>query len=39
MRRKENNKFYSVLKKLKRTENVEKTPQTELFTRGLLPVM
>jgi len=28
----------SVVKKLKRTENVEKTPQTE-FTRGLSLVM
>lgn len=27
--------FYSAVKKLKRTENVEKTPQTE-FTRGAL---
>jgi len=35
MRRKENNKSYSAVKKLKRTENVEKTPQTE-FTRGAL---
>jgi len=33
MQRKENNKSYSALKKLKRTENVEKTRQTE-FTRG-----